>query len=297
METDELVESRHFLSRIGAWPNPKRLDVEGWLDNFDEGGDTDLAKALLESHAHIDEAQIEYAVYSSVRALSARDEFGPAASRQEAWRAFLDDVTLSFPLGRAGDATASGYIFARIASRLGFPEGRILDTEHLIGALLKGPARNVIILDDMSGTGTQFTRDWNRNYVTPHGKSSLKALAESGQLQRVYFIPTVCTVTAMQKIQQECGVIVSPTYVLESDYHALDANSRLVPAAQRPRVAEFIEKYGSGASDKASTDEDGAAGFGGLGLAISFHHGCPNNTLPVLQWGEPTQSWSPLVRN
>lgn len=293
METDDLVESRHYLSRIGVWPSPKRLDVEAWLSNFDEGLDTDFAEALLASHAHVDEAQIEYAVYSSIRALSSRDEFGSAESRSGTWREFLEGVTVSFPLARAGDATASGYIFARVASRLGFPEARILDTEHLIGALLKGSARNVIILDDMSGTGTQFTRDWHRNYVTPYGKSSLAALSAAGKMPVVYFVPTVCTADAAKKIEDECGVVVAPTYVLETDYYALDPDSRLVPAAYRPRMAEFIAKYGPSNGE----GNDDSAGFGGLGLAISFQHGCPNNTLPLLQWGEPTESWTPLVRD
>ena len=71
---------------------------------------------------------------------------------------------------------------SRIASRLGFPEDRILDTEHLVGALLKGQPRNVIILDDLAGTGTQFTRDWKRKYATPHGKSSLDTLARAGKI-------------------------------------------------------------------------------------------------------------------
>lgn len=291
MDADELVETRQYLSRIGVWPSPKRLEVSAWLGNFNEGDDTEIAKALLESHAHVDESQIEYAVFSSIRALSSRDEFGKAGSRPTAWREFIDSVTISFPLGRAGDATASGYIFARIASRLGFPEDRILDTEHLIGEILKGNARSVIILDDLSGTGTQFTRDWKRMYTTPHGKSSLKNLFNAGRIPVAYFVPTVCTADAKKKIEDECGVVVAPTYLLESDYYVLDPNSRLVPALLRPKIAEFLAKYAPDVSDGGNT------GFGDLGLALSFHHGCPNNTLPVLQWGESSENWKPLVRN
>ena len=96
-------------------------------------------------------------------------------------------------------------------------------------------------------------------------------------------MPTVCTADAKKKIEDECGVVVAPTYLLESDYYLLDPNSRLVPGALRPLIPDFIDRYGP------HHNGDEKAGFGDLGLALSFHHGCPNNTLPILQWGEPSE--------
>jgi hypothetical protein len=291
MNSKELMESRRYLSHIGVWPGPKRLDVEGWMNNFDEGDDTNVASALLESHVHLDEEQIAYAVASTVRSISSGLEFGNSQQRVTNWQEFVDQVLVSFPLSRSGDATASGYIFARIAERIGFAEDRILDSEHLIKRLRSGGPRPVIFLDDLAASGTQFARDWVRNYTTSNGRISLRDLQSAGSITAAYYLPLVSTQAAKTKIETDCGIQVVPTYLLDEDYGALSTNSRVLPEKLRSLLPPFLAKY----SPLTGKNEYGEAGFGDLGLALSFHHGCPNNTLPVLQWAAKTSEWGPLV--
>lgn len=291
MDAQELSDSRRYLSRIAVWPGPKRLDIDGWLANFDLGTDTEIALALLEAHVHLSEDQIIYAVASTIRSISGGVEFGDSMARPANWAGFVDNVIVAFPLSRAGDVTASGYIFARIAERLSFPEARILDSEHLVRRLAKEGSAPVLFLDDLAASGTQFTRDWKRRYATDHGRLSLEDLYARGSLGPCYYLPVVATQMAKEKIEEGCGVQVIPTYLLDPDYRALDADSRLIPVHLRPLLPEFLRKY----SPRTGMNEEGDAGFGELGLALSFHHGCPNNTLPVLRWGPSADGWRPLI--
>lgn len=251
----------------------------------------EVALSLLESYVHLNEEQIAYAVCSTLRRISTRPEFGSAVDRRESWARFTDTMIVSFPLGGRGDASASGYIFARIAERLGLPHERICDTEHLVPRVAAGEFAPVIFLDDIAASGTQFTRDWNRVYETDEGEFSLAKLKADRLLGEVYYLPVVSTKLAKSRIESDCGISVEATYLLDEDYGATDANTRLVPPALRAELQPFLEKYGPRTGNAAA----GVAGFGDLGLALSFHHGSPNNTLPVLQWGEQGNGWRPLV--
>lgn len=289
MDPLSILDSRRYLSEILVWPPYRKLDLQGWLDNFEEGLDRDIALALLQSHVHLDEEQIVYAVASTLHGISSRAEFGSADVRDATWTDFLNEVVFSFPLGYPGDATASGYIFGRVVERLGFDESRIRASEHLVERLKTGGTTPVIFLDDLAASGSQFIRNWRRKYPVADGESSLQELKEQGLLGDVYYLPVVATVAAKAKIESECGVTVVATYVLDPDYGALDSDTRLLPADLRPHVGDFLAKYGP----RTGRDEYGSAGFGSLGLALSFHHSSPNNTLPVLQTGAGTVDWKP----
>ncbi|CAM3651225.1 phosphoribosyltransferase-like protein [Nocardioides zeicaulis] len=285
----DILEERRYLSEIAVWPNPKRLDLHGWLANFDDGMDQEIAKALLGSHVHIDGEQVRHAVASTLRQVSTYPEFGTTYERPSRWTEFMDRVILSFPLGRSGDDTASGYLFGRMAEQLGIPENRILASDTLVKSLDAEEAKPIIFLDDLAASGTQFVRNWKRNYPTPRGKTSLEALKKNGAISAAYYAPLIATSKAKSKIEEECDVPVVASYIIDKEYEALDPNTRLLPENLRPMIAAFLTKY----TPNTGKNEDGNAGFGDLGLSLSFHHGCPNNTLPVLRTGPRTETWTP----
>lgn len=291
----QLVESRTFLSNVGFWPSPTDTNYEGWLQNFDEGADRETAAALLESLVHINETQIVHGTISGLRALSASPEFGPADQRQGAWETFLDSAYISFPSGGEGDVTGSGHIFARIVKSTGFPENRILASDELVRRLAKRPiAAPAVFLDDLAASGTQFKRSWTRMVSTDAGKKSLQTLTDQGLLGPIYYVPIVATQKALDLLAKETPLVkVRPIYRVEPEYFASDALTRLVPSDLRPGLKDFLSKY----SPLSGRDDYGPFGFGEIGLALSFHHSTPNNTLPILQKGSPTSaaSWKPIT--
>ena len=289
MNVDRVTDSGNYLSRGAVWP--RRVDIPGWISNFDEGADRELAIWLLESLVHINDEQSAQAVASMIRDISSRPEFGDSDHRPELWSRFINNTIISFPLSGPGDATASGYIFGRIARQLGFPEDRILDTEHAVARLLTRDPANLVILDDLAASGTQFCRNWTRPYGTGSQESSLHDLHQLGKLTSSYYLPIVATQAAKSKIESRCAVQVLPSYLLEPDYSALAFDTRLVPSHLRSAIPAFLDKY----SERTGRAEYGNAGFGDLALAISFQHGCPNNTLPILQWGgSASKGWRTL---
>lgn len=285
--------SRRYLSHIGVWPNPRSLDVDGWLGNFSGERDLAVAAALLGNYVHLNEEQIVHAVAATIRSLSAEPRFGLPNARRESWGHYLDHVRISFPLSRSGDETGSGYIFARIASgQLDFREDQIYEPDRLVKSLAgKNESADLILLDDISASGTQFIRSWKRQIRTDHGKVSLADLSESGKISSAYFLPVVATEDAKIRIEQDLPVVVNPAYVLTAEYSGLSQSTRLVPSEIQEELKDFLQRH----SVRTGKDEYGVAGYGDLGLAVSFHHGCPNNTLPVLQWGAARENWKPLV--
>lgn len=289
MNVEELNDSRSYLARIAVWP--RHVDIRGWLSNFDEGPDRLLAMHMLDSLVHLNEDQITHAVASTIREISSTPEFGDTDARPQAWLDFLSTALVSFPLSRSGDATASGYIFARLAKALGFAERQILGPEDTLERLSSTGPLPLILLDDLAASGTQFCRNWVRNYGTGKAKVSFESLQERGLVGAAYYLPIVSTAAATSGIEATCHIHVIPAYTLDEDYCALASNTRLVPEGLRPSVPAFLAKY----SVRSGRDEYGVAGYGDLGLALSFHHGSPNNTVPILQWGgAATNGWKRL---
>lgn len=290
---DELLRSRQYLSHIGVWPSARQLHLEGWLANFRDELDIELAEELLAGHVHLDEEQITHAVAATIRSISGMPRFGDAGQRRTEWPRYLDRVIISFPLGQDGDPTGSGYIFGRLASeKLGFPESQVKTPDQLVRTLAQtSEPFDVIMLDDITASGTQFKRCWNRKTQTPRGRYSLADMATNDKLASIYYLPVAATVAAQDLIERECRVKVLPTYLLTPDYSALDSDSRIIRPQLRHRVQTFLDRH----SPRTGHDQYGNAGYDDMALAVSFHHGCPNNTVPVLQWAAPRIDWTPLV--
>lgn len=293
MEYGDIIDGRKYLSDIGFWPSPLRLNIDRWLQNFDEGIDRDIAIALVNSHVHINLEHTRQAIGSSIRALSSSALFPIASTRQDEWDTFISRVLISFPVGRDGDTTASGYAFATIAEELGFPERNIVGGDRLAERLRREPGSNVLFLDDLAATGTQFTRHWERNYPTTTGKISLARLRAEGGIGTAVFVPVVSTENARDNIEQRTGVHVAPAYLLGSEYEVLSDISRLMPPEFLPEMRSWLEKY---SPRMVGADQD-VAGYASSALALSFEKKAPNNTVPPLQWGSETNAWKPIVIN
>lgn len=290
----DLLESRDFLSDINVWPAPVHLKIVAWLSNFD-AEDKELALSLLESHVHVSQRQVEHGATSAFVSISTRPEFGTGRDRQVAWSAFLERAYVTFPAGAVGDAAGSGQIFARIIREAGFADGRILQPEVCALRLAAGPsAGSVVFVDDLSASGSQFTRTWSRKVGTDSGRKSFSDLAADGKIGAAYYVPLIVTTAALERIRREAPVVqVVPAYTLEEDYSASAELTRLVRPEQRSALHAFVGKY----ANRSGGAVNEPYGFGGLGLALSFHHGIPNNTLPILQKHSPSSPphWKALI--
>jgi hypothetical protein len=290
----DLLESRGFLSDINVWPDPLDLTIEAWLANFDED-DKELARSLLESHVHVSQRQLAHGATSAFVSISTRPEFGSGSGRQDAWSAFIDRAYVTFPAAAVGDAAGSGQIFARTIRDAGFDDGRIVPPEVCVSKMVTGPSDGqVVFVDDISASGSQFARTWRRKIQTASGKKSFFDLAADGTIGAAYYVPLIATTDAIDHIRREAPLVeVVPAYTLEDVYFASAELTRLVEPDQRPGLDAFVRKYAA----RSGVVADGPYGFGGIGLALSFHHAIPNNTLPILQKRSPSTlpDWKVLI--
>lgn len=278
----ELVRHR-YLSRVQAWPRlPTDVNPEGWLANFAED-DRELALELLGSWVYIPEREFRQALSVSFKSLSWH-LLGADASPQHrgtAWRERLPTVVVSVPLGDSADPTGSGHLCLRIFKEMGYPPERLLVGHQLYESLTtSGEATDLVLVDDLAATGKQFTDFWTREPQFSGGdrQTSLAKLLEIGRIRTATYLPVVATTAAMDRFAASCpGVDIRPTYLLGEEYFASGAATRLVSADRTEALREMAEK-----NYPRTGHAHGPFGYGGLGLALSFAHGTPNNTLPIL---------------
>lgn len=284
---DDDLDRYNYLGNVGTWPRlPSDINPEGWLANFSEE-EQPVALELLKSLIFMNAREFRQAIASSIKMLSASQRREQQALGQVAtqWKSRLARMVITVPLGSQDDPTSSGYMCLRIVKELGFPEERILVGQALYRHLeAAGSSTELILLDDLAASGNQFKRYWT---TQPDfggvAHASPEELVESGVLAQAYYLPVVATRKAIKEFTDSLsGVDVLPTYTLGPEYSAFRRESTLVSAERTEEMRQLIETYypRTGASN-------GPYGYRDLGLTLSFEHGTPNNTLPILAGRPP----------
>lgn len=293
-----IVETREYFSNIGLWPDrPRHVNPHGWLANFSEGPDRRLAASLLDSFLMIRTDQCQTMATSAFHGLSASrgDVFAstPTANKQ-AWDEFRSSVIVTFP-ARRSDPAGSGHIFARAArSWVPNPDAQLMEPAMAVNHIAKASHPcTIVFVDDFAGSGNQFCDTWMAKFAVDGGTTtSFEGLANDSRLREVYFIPAISTWRAKMRIARTAPeVTVRPAHVLPPRYSAAEEDHTLVPPSDRAALNELLQRYAA----PAGYDPSHPFGYEECGLAISFEHATPDNTLPIFNGGpkRPT-TWRPL---
>ncbi len=298
VEIEFTLDTRDFFSNVAIWPQqPREVDHRGWLGNFRDESDRAIAAQLLDSYLLISTAQAEKMMTSAFHSLaptradlftSTPDEY------QNAWSQFREHVAVTFPSHRNNPA-GSGHLFVRAAREIvPDPAKQLFDPSALVVALAstKAPTR-VVFVDDFSGTGNQFTSTWLQKHPLPDGsESSFAALALEGVIMEAFFIPSVATWRAKSRIAEMAPTVqVKPAHLLPPRYSAMDASTSLVTAESRGELHDFLVRYAA----SAGYSDQHVYGYEECGLALSFEHSTPDNTLPIFNGGpRRPAAWRPL---
>lgn len=292
-----VLDTRRYFSNIAVWPRqPVDVNPRGWLSNFDRA-DRELATNLLDSFLLISTEQSTKMVSSAFHALAAsqHDMFELSSSEyQSAWTDFRSRILVTYP-ARPNDPAGSGHIYARAArSLVAAPDQQLFDPPALVQRLTStATAATVVFVDDFSGTGDQFCDAWARDHSTADGSvTSFAALSDEGRIAEAIFLPAIVTASAKAHIARFCPAVdVRPAHVLPPRYSASDPDTTLVPAPLRAGLDDLLVRY----ADRAGYSAAGRYGYGDCGLAISFEHATPDNTLPIFNGGPMRPSaWTPL---
>ena len=179
-----------------------------------------------------------------------------------------------------GDGAKSGAMIGynfRIANEI--PEDNFM-TEESLEHLESGLIENVVLVDDIIGTGDQATKEIKSltEKVTPFG------------VKNIFLLTAVGMTDGIKSIVSETKAHVFSAF----EYSDLDTAANLdstfydgIPHERRERVRDRLDYYGR-VSNKAGL------GYGGIGALVAFYYNTPNISLPVI-WGSKN-SWIPLFK-
>jgi len=129
----------------------------------------------------------------------------------------------------------------------------------------------LVFLDDFSGTGDTLTEWW----------ANVEALVRPLAV-RVVFAAPVMTTSAAERARE--FAIATAVHELGPESNVLGNENVAFDKSEKERVLGYCRNTGCG--DKF------LRGYEGSGLLIAFTHACPNNSLPILWYGE--KGWHTL---
>ena len=143
-----------------------------------------------------------------------------------------------------------------------------------------------VFIDDLCGSGTQ---------VEQYSRTILRPLQRLNPAARVYYFPLVATdqgLSAVRKLSRfdEVATVIE----LDESFKCFSDLSRIYKNKQAPfdrsRAKLISHEYGRrlwGAHPLGWKDGQ---------LLLGFNHNTPDNTLPIMWFGEPGSGWTPLFK-
>ncbi|WP_439067969.1 phosphoribosyltransferase-like protein [Serratia ureilytica] len=256
-------------SIVESWPVEKDIKhVLNWLMQFDND-DIDLAIRVIKNLNVIGFEDLNTALiiaYSKLERMSI--DKGTRITNKNTLFAGIGDGAKS--------GAMIGYNF-RIINEL--PEGNFMGEDSL-DYLEKGLIDNIVLIDDIVGTGRQATEEIREltQKVTPLG------------VKNIFLLTAIGMRDGINEISMNTKAHVFSAY----EYTELDTVTCLdspfydgIPHEERADARSRLEYYG-GITNRSPL------GYGGIGALISFYYNTPNISLPMI-WGSKN-SWLPLFK-
>ena len=288
---DEVLAKCAFFTKSQVWPREVTLDPVGWLSNF-RRSEEESAVQLLNGVMYFSNAMIKEMFRSAFQQLSRtiarpNDRFMGLMSR---WQAYVDSAGITFVTGEDEHPADSGHIFVRMTRDfLGIPEQQIRNPKDTLQSMLERGPSPVIFVDDFIGSGSQFFTTWNRPYELRGGiQHSFASLMQINPFPAAY-VSVLSTEKGSRIVQQTCPtLILSAAHILDPRHSATHPESFLWPKELRASGLSFLREASSrvGIPSTGGTSTDDWQGFNELGLTLSFAHGTPDATIPLLRWNK-----------
>jgi hypothetical protein len=301
MRSDIYVESVlakcETLKKSGLWAPEPRLRPSAWVANFTEENDRVLAAAILDNFIFYSDRACDRLLMSAYHQLEDAILVGhiPCPSRPEQ---FIQNMAFAPVEGEDPRPTDSGNpMCRRLRDLTGIPD-RQFHQPHLLLAEARA-GKPIVLVDDFLGSGQQLIQTWQRPYVGA-GPQSLQDLHATSPFPAFCLVP-VATETALRNVRAQAPALtVIATHVLDDGYSVRNlASPHLNPPMPdfQARLRDFLSRHAASLDLETflQTGDRPLYGFHELGLLLSFEHGTPDSTVPLLWAGGPT-GWIRLVR-
>jgi hypothetical protein len=250
---DEFRNYRHVVTEAR---------VERWLDQFDLP-DIDLGARVLDCVDFIANEKIAAAYRSGLRSLPGWHD--TPRRRRGAWRF----AAFSSSPGESGDAMLHRFRHANNLTSRANNSLFLYRRDLLTSGLRAGDT--IVFVDDFSATGQQVVRSWPMiEEVLPEGPD-------------VYLLLVAATADAIKRIGNETDIRVQADVLLGPADAVFSTSCSRFTADEKAVLRRYC----------ARAETPSSARFGAAGYVTVFAHGCPNNTLAILQGGG---GWEGLFR-
>ncbi len=254
---------QRWLDRFVGYQNPvTRNSIENWLDQFDQAH-KDIAGRILDSVLFINYQAIQNSFRSLLNSIPGWNI--RAAEREGRW--FF--VPFSGSAGESGDSMLHYFRMANNLSHRRYDSMFIHRSELMTKDL--GPDDTVILIDDLSASGTQACESWG----TIFGEIITGS-------PRVLLFLVAATDDAVDKIRDETEMEPHCLKLLTDNDNLFHSSCRHFTNAEKATILTYCEK----------ADRRTPKGFGNRGLLLVFAHRTPNNSIPILH--NDNRRWTSL---
>lgn len=292
--SDDINTKAKFYQNVGLWPRTSKLNYKGWLSNFDNSNDLELAKMILNFFIYYSDDLVDQLIIAAVGKCGYKlQELNGSWNYED----FKNNCWYGFVPGEHPHDSDSGHIFIRkVRDVLRIDEKRELKFQEILQKLETATTpQNVILVDDFVGSGSQCCNAWNR-FTLPGGAP----LAVLNKIipHRIFYAPLVMNEQGYRQIRTHCsGLNLETIHVLGEEYNLF--SPKCLCWNDNPdlctRGAEMILRK----SRSVGIPEDSLCnplylkGLQAQGLAIAFGHGIPDACPPFFYWDQ--NGWTPLI--
>lgn len=294
MNTD-ITEKAKYYQEMNLWPRMQKLNYRGWLKNFEDNQeDLELAKLILDFFIYYNEDFVEQMIIAVVGKCGYKlQELNGAWSYED----FKNNCWYSFIPGEHPHDSDSGHIFIRKVRDV----LRIAETQEIkFGELLHKLSsetipQNVILVDDIVGSGSQCCSAWNN--LVYQGGDSLAAICARIK-HNVFYAPLLMNANGYKLVRQYCPDLHLETiHVLGNEYNLFHKDCLCWKGDEDlyNRGTEMIlrRSKAAGIQDIYQNDPLYIKGLHSQGWAIAFSHGIPDACPPFFYWDQ--NGWTPLI--
>jgi hypothetical protein len=270
---DQVVNRCRGYIRLGLWTiEPAALD--GWLSNFVSPEEKHMAACLLDEVVFRSESQVRAMILQLLQrtlsdAMADCNQFGID------WQELLSDdqkdpAVRIVPVIRDSDSpTKSGPLVARLYRRLGGVSDKWMIWSWLISKSIRSGVKSLLLIDDFLGSGEQFIKFARRFRL--HRLDSIKIIYApliahpDGMSAVAKDYPKICLVPG--EILSKKSIVLAQTDETFDGHNGMQSARQLYCAYWTRRGIRLSKKI--------------LYGWDELNLALAFHHGTPNATLPL----------------
>jgi len=288
--TNTIIDRSNDLIEYGVWVGISKITLQTWMNNFKTSKEKYFAACILDSLIFRSEEQV-IALAVEIFTKKLTQFLNSNGYDLKDFHSLLDilskgsirDLNIRFlavssKMDRPGKSSET--IFRFIRRKLKVKSIWFIKPEE-IDSEIKNGTNTFIFIDDFLGTGNQFESMWRE----------LGFGIKLGNSISVY-CPLTAHVEGIRQVESKCeNVKVVPGELLNQNNnvfnYAFDDKVNTTESAKKFYLG-LLEKYGF----PAPLDEN-RFGFGNLGLAYTFNHASPDNTLNII-W-EETDNWKPLI--